>query len=154
MEEKSQISSPVKVVCAKLTKNYTWSKITPSSQKQPDGSTLLTFNSEIMSTKANEQEGNIVLVLRIKGISIDKFEMLAKEDKIYVTNDDTQHILTDYDTRDKTEIGSTVISPWIVYTFIIPQNVTKMELVVGDYPPVEFEAESELFESLEDQDLM
>lgn len=155
VEEKSQISSPVKVVCAKLTRDYTWAtKLTPVPLKQPDGSVLLSFENEIMSTKSNEQEGNVVLVLRIEGISVDKFDMLADEDKIYVINDKNQYILTDCDTCDEIEIGGKVISPWIVCMFTIPQNIKKMKLVVGDYPPVKFEAEGEVFEILRSTSLI
>lgn len=154
VEEESQISSPIKVATAKRTRNYSWSKLTPVPLQQPDGTVLLSFESEIISTKSNEQEGNVVLVLRIEGISVDKFDILADQDKINVISDKKHYILNDCDTHDEVEIERKVISPWIVCIFTIPQNIKKMKLVVGDHPPVKFEAESEVFEILRSTSLI
>lgn len=119
-----QGDTSIKVVAAQRTKEYS----TGTRSVTPKG-----------------LEDNVLLVLRIEGISINKFNELADEDKIYVINNDNQYKPSIRETSQKVTIGDKTISPWILCVFSIPENILEMELVVGDYPPVEFKAEKEIF---------
>lgn len=94
---------------------------------------------------ATNPETDIVLDLRIKGISVEEFQASGKEEgKIYVMAGERQCIPN---IKVSGEIGGRTI---IRICVIVPKDVMELTLFVGSYPEKTFKVEKKIKDELSD----
>lgn len=134
-----QDDAVIKVISAQRTKKLCTSK---------------DIMGNVNETHPRDPKKNVLLLLRIEGISIEQFHAVNdnKDLEIYVMAGEKQNKLA-YSTTKETFPSSKDRPPKIFLAFSVPAEILKMKLVVGNYPPIVFEADKEISNSLNMWDL-
>lgn len=106
-----------------------------------------------------EPEENVLLVLRIEGISIEEFRKTVDRDEIVLRSGGDQYTLGfrqsigEFTLMKDGKIDR-VISPWMIMSFSVPKEMVNFTLVVGENPPVELKLKETIKEHLTVFDLV
>lgn len=89
-----------------------------------------------------EPEKDVILVLKIGGISIEEFRGISDKKQVYITVSERRFNpdVTMSSTRDG--------KPWTVLLFSMPKEIMSMEFVFGDYAPIKFNVKKEISEEI------
>jgi len=103
------------------------------------------------------EPGQILLVLRIEGISLEAYKKVAQDQVVLHVGEGrhTPAFQTSSAARTSFVDGKPVktISPWIVIAFSVPSDATNMKLAVGNHPLVAFKPTGEISDRLSILDL-
>ncbi len=106
------------------------------------------LNTGLDKITAKMPDENVLLVIRIEGISLEEFREASEKKEIYIIAGENQFVPGVSQSAEKSESKGKVFSPFILLTFSVPKEILKMELVVSDYPQIAFEADMEISERL------
>lgn len=105
-----------------------------------------------------EPEKNVLLALRIEGISLERYREADDRKTIFLRAGENQYAAgarLSSEERSFFKDGKPykVVSPWIIITFSIHKDLLDMSLVVGDNPPIGFKPTRDILEHLKEEDL-
>ncbi len=155
------------LLCFSFSSLFTSSLLFPQDLKdEPLIKIISAHRTKMLFTREGEGhypkklKKNVLLVLRIGGISIEQFSIARdnKDSEIYVRAGEKKYklgfsITQELYTNRTATIPVKDLPSKIILAFTVPKEIIKMELVIGNYPHTVFEADKIVSDSLNMKDL-